>query len=147
MKSDFFRQTVAHLKAMPSPPCARTLGFRKLLDAGPDWVVLEYFPPDSLLNPMGNVQGGFLTSMLDDAMAIAGMVHSGFKYVLPTIDLHTSFIAPVRPQVLHAHGRVVRAGRSIWFLAGELKDANGALLTITQASARTYPIAQIGAAS
>ncbi|MEM9879927.1 MAG: PaaI family thioesterase, partial [Pseudomonadota bacterium] len=49
-----------------------------VLEADPDVgkVIIEYRPDKRFCNPMGVVQGGFVAAMLDEAAAIACIVHA-----------------------------------------------------------------------
>lgn len=57
---------------LPQPPAARTLGMN-LLHVDPETGVLEaeFDGKAEFTNPAGNIQGGFLAAMLDDAMGPA----------------------------------------------------------------------------
>ena len=86
-------------------------------------------------NPAGDVQGGFLAAMLDDTMGPALVATLGEGEWAPTIDLQVQFLRPVQPGKLRARGRVVRRGKDIAFLAGELRDAGGEVVATATASA------------
>jgi uncharacterized protein (TIGR00369 family) len=73
-------------------------------------------------------QGGFLTGMVDTAMAHAAMARSGFTCAVPTLELKISFFEAVGPGFVIAEGRVMRWGGSIGFLDGEIRDAQGRLV-------------------
>jgi acyl-coenzyme A thioesterase PaaI-like protein len=47
----------------------------------------------------------------------------------------TQFLRPAKPGELRGHGRVVRRGKDIAFLAGELRNASGDLVATDTASA------------
>jgi uncharacterized protein (TIGR00369 family) len=131
-----------------SPPAAsRLLGFRLIeADREAGRVVAEFTARPDFCNPMGSVQGGFLAAMLDDAMAVAALVKSDFRHVVPTLEMKVSFLAAARPGPLTAEGRVVQLGRSIAFLEGRLSDPDGRLLATASATARLVPFNAEGAA-
>ena len=54
----------------------------------------------------------------------------------PTTDLHVQFLRPVRPGRLVGRGRIVKRGRDVGFLAGELYDESGDLVATATAAAR-----------
>ena len=120
----------------PPPSAAVLLGFR-LLDIDPAAGTIEvgFQATDQFLNPAGTVQGGFLAAMLDDTLGPALVATLGHDEWAPTTDLHVQFLAPARPGPILARGRVVRRGRQMAFLAGELTDAEGNLLATAVASA------------
>ena len=52
------------------------------------------FPADCL-NPQGNVQGGMITSMLDDCTALCVLFSTKGKKFPNTTDFHTTFHRPL----------------------------------------------------
>jgi uncharacterized protein (TIGR00369 family) len=73
-------------------------------------------------------QGGFLTGMLDIAMAHAAIAKGRLALAVPTLELKMSFLEPVGPGTVIAEGRVLRWGGSVGFLDGDLRDAAGRLI-------------------
>jgi uncharacterized protein (TIGR00369 family) len=69
--------------------------------------------------------------MLDDTLgpALAATLSDGEW--APTISLNVQFVRPVKPGRLTSRGRVVRRGRDIAFLAGELMDGENVVATAT----------------
>ena len=114
------------------PPAAVLLGWR-LVDIDPDIGTIEvaFTATEDFLNPAGDVQGGLLAAMLDDTMGPALVATLPPGEWAPTIDLQVQFLAPAKPGELRARGRVVRRGRDVAFLAGELRDADRLLATAT----------------
>jgi uncharacterized protein (TIGR00369 family) len=108
-----------------------------LIDIDPDSGTIEvaFTATEAFLNPAGDVQGGLLAAMLDDTMGPALVATLPPGDWAPTIDLQVQFLAPVKPGELRARGRVVRRGRDVAFLAGELRDARDRLLATATASA------------
>jgi len=72
-------------------------------------------------------QGGFLTGMVDIAMANAALAKERFTCAVPTLELKVSFFEPVGLGHVIAEGRVLRWGGSVGFLEGELRDEQGNL--------------------
>ena len=120
----------------PMPSAAATLGF-ELLDIDPDEGTIEvtFEASTSFLNPAGHIQGGFLAAMLDDTLGPALVATLASDQFAPTLDLHVQFVRPATPGRIIGRGRVVNQGRAIAFLAGELTDADGALLACATATA------------
>jgi uncharacterized protein (TIGR00369 family) len=118
------------------PPAATLLGW-KLVDVDPDARTIEvaFTASEQFLNPAGAVQGGFLAAMLDDTLGPALVATLGAGEWAPTTDLHVQFHAPAQPGELRGRGRVVRRGRDIAFLAGELLDGEGRLVASAIATA------------
>ncbi len=73
-------------------------------------------------------QGGFLTGMVDTAMAHAAMARSGFACAVPTLELKVSFLEAAGPGLVTAEGRVLRWGGSVGFLDGDIRDDKGRLV-------------------
>jgi acyl-CoA thioesterase len=73
-------------------------------------------------------QGGFLTGMVDTAMAHAAMAKGHFANAVPTLELKISFLEAAGPGFVTAEGRVLRWGGSVGFLDGDIKDDKGRLV-------------------
>jgi acyl-CoA thioesterase len=73
-------------------------------------------------------QGGFLTGMVDTAMAHAAMAKSSFACAVPTLELKISFLEAAGPGFVTAEGRVVRWGGSVGFLDGDIRDDKGRMV-------------------
>jgi uncharacterized protein (TIGR00369 family) len=119
------------------PPTAAILGQEILeIDSAAGVVKMKFQPIDACRNPMGNVQGGIVVAMLDDAAAFAAIVKSGKRIGIPTIELKTSFFAPAKAGVpLYATGRCLKLGKRIAFMEADLFDGAGTLLARLTTSA------------
>lgn len=120
----------------PPPPIADLLGW-ELVAIDPDAGTIEvaFDASERFLNPAGDIQGGILTAMLDDTLGPAFVATLDAGEFAPTIDLQVQFHRPARPGRLVGRGRVVRRGREIGFLAGELSDADSTVLATATATA------------
>ena len=118
------------------PPAATLLGWQ-LIAVDPDagTIVVAFEATEQFLNPVGVVQGGFLAAMLDDTLGPALLATLGPGEFAPTTDLHVQFVRPARPGRLVGRGRIVRRGREIAFLAGELLDDEDELIATATATA------------
>jgi uncharacterized protein (TIGR00369 family) len=121
----------------PLPAAAVTLGW-ELVSISPEDGTIEvaFAASEAFLNPAGFIQGGFLAAMLDDTLGpalVAGLSPGDFA---PTTDLHVQFLRPARLGRLLGRGRVVRRGRDVAFLAGELADENGVVVAVATATAQ-----------
>lgn len=125
------------LDRFPTPPCATLLGL-DIIDANPDegLVKIAFNARPQFCNAAGNVQGGFLTAMLDDCMGPAVLIASDAQVFPSTIDLNVQFLAPAKPGLLRGTGRVVQLGRTIGFVEAELADGAGTTLARARASVR-----------
>ena len=123
----------AHQK--PSPSSAH-LGLELLaVDQPRGMVEMAFNAAEHLCNKWGGIQGGNVAAMLDDAMAFAIGLNLDWGQISPTLELKVSMMAPARPGRLYAIGRVVRRGRSVGFVEGELYDAGGQLLAAGSSTA------------
>lgn len=129
------------LRTKNQPTGSRTLGFRLLSVSQEDRSVEVAFEAraEVLLNPMKQIQGGYLCAMLDECMSVACMVASGMSHVAPTVEMKTSFFRPGVPGLLRGVGRVVKWGKTIAFTEGELYDAEGRLLAKATGTAVPTP--------
>ena len=106
---------------LPPPQTAGTLGLVFThIDADAGTIEVELQGKPEFTNPSGNIQGGFLAAMLDDIMgpALAATLKEG--QFAPTLNLNISFHRPAVVGLLTGKGRVVRRGKDVCFLAGEL---------------------------
>jgi uncharacterized protein (TIGR00369 family) len=119
------------------PPAARTLGWHlEEVDPAAGTIRVAFEAAPGFLNPMGNIQGGFLAAMLDDTLGPALVATLGPGQFAPTLELKVSFVRPARPGRLVGTGRVVHRGGTIAFLEGDLHDAEGTLIATATATAR-----------
>jgi uncharacterized protein (TIGR00369 family) len=80
-------------------------------------------------NPMGSLQGGIVTTALDDATATAVIAKSQRRVGVPTIEFKVSFFGPAKVgTTVWFEGRVLKFGRSIVFAEADMVDSAGKLL-------------------
>ncbi|WP_374575837.1 PaaI family thioesterase [Phenylobacterium sp.] len=129
------------LRTKNQPTGSQTLGFRIVSVSQADRQVEVAFDAKAelLLNPMKQIQGGYLCAMLDEAMSVACMVASGMTHVAPTAEMKTSFFRPAAPGPIKGIGRVAKWGRTIAFTEGELYDPEGRLLAKATGTAVPTP--------
>ena len=118
------------------PPATSTLGF-ELIAVDPDAGTIEvgFLAANTFLNPVGVIQGGFLAAMLDETLGPALIATLGPDQFAPTADLHIQFLRPAKPGRLIGRGRVVRKGRDLAFMSGELVDESGEVVAVATATA------------
>lgn len=124
------------------PPASKLLGFEMLdLSVEHGWVEVAFTARPEFANPVGNVQGGFITGMLDEGMSVAAFVRSGLTKVVPTLQMTISFLHPVPIGRVIVRGEVLRLGGNTAQLAGTLRLADGTVAaTATAATAvRDFP--------
>ncbi len=120
----------------PAPAAAATLGW-KLREVDPDegTIEVEFAATDKFTNPAGHVQGGFLAAMLDDTMGPALAATLGPGQFAPTLDLHVQFLRVAWPGTLIGRATVVRRGKQVCHLRGELADSAGRVIATAVATA------------
>jgi uncharacterized protein (TIGR00369 family) len=120
-----------------APPAAVLLGWELMaIDPEAGTIEVAFTAGEQFLNPAGAIQGGFLAAMLDDTLGPALVATLGPGLFAPTTDLHVQFLRPARPGRLTGHGRIVRRGREVAFLAGELLDDSGQVVAAAVATAQ-----------
>jgi uncharacterized protein (TIGR00369 family) len=129
------------LRTKNQPTGSQTLGFRMTAVSQAEKKVEVEFEAraELLLNPMKQIQGGYLCAMLDECMSVACMVASGMSHVAPTAEMKTSFFRPGMPGKIRGVGRVVRWGSRVAFTEGELFDPEGRLLAKATGTAIPTP--------
>jgi len=119
----------------PLPRVAETLGMKiTRVDHVAGVVEADFEGKPEFTNPAGNVQGGILAAMLDDSMGPALACQLAAGEFAPTLNLNISFLKPAKPGKLRGLGRVVRKGKDVCHLAGELLQ-NGELVATATATA------------
>jgi uncharacterized protein (TIGR00369 family) len=105
------------------PPAAVLLGWELVaVDPKEGTIEVAFTATEQFTNPAGHIQGGFLAAMLDDTLGPALVATLGDGEWAPTIDLHVQFLAPAQPGRLIGRGRIVRRGRDVAFLSGDLRS-------------------------
>lgn len=88
---------------------------------------LELALRPELMNSFENAHGGVVMTLADIALAVAAITQDGTARGARTIELKLSFIGPGTGR-LFAEGRCLKAGKSIAFCEGEIRDAAGSLV-------------------
>jgi len=89
-----------------------------------------------LTNSLGTVHGGVIMSLLDVALCTAARTLHPESSGVITINLSTSFIGAGSGARLLAEARVLKDGRSMSFVEGEAKNADGSLVAKAIATVR-----------
>jgi uncharacterized protein (TIGR00369 family) len=123
-----------------APPSSQHMGF-ELIDfsIANGWAEMAFHPKPEFANPQGNVQGGFVCAMLDDAMAIAASVSRRMTIVVPTIQITVNYLRPTPITRVIARGELLRLGSTSAQMQGTLKLPDGTLLATALAAAVVRP--------
>jgi uncharacterized protein (TIGR00369 family) len=120
---------------LPAPRAATTLGITiKAVSPEQGTIEVEFPGKPEFTNSAGNIQGGFLAAMLDDTMGPALAATLGQGEFAPTLNLNVSFVRPAKVGSIQGKGRVLKRGKEICFLAGELYQ-DGELIASATATA------------
>ena len=105
----------------------------------------RYTPPPSFASPRGAVQGGLIAGFLDEVMggALLAVTEARFGAAeqLPlNLDMNLTYLRMVPMETVTARGRVLKLGKRVAFLEGELFDKDGNLLVRATSSAIPTPL-------
>jgi uncharacterized protein (TIGR00369 family) len=110
---------------LPPPPLTDLLGIR-IVSVEPGSVGFEFEPTEFMYSPLGNVNGGIVTVMLDSAMGCSfhTTLPAGVGYT--TLELKVSFHRPVTAKsgTLRATGRILHSGSRVSAVEASLKDTS-----------------------
>ena len=122
---------------LPRSQAGTLLGWRFIgYDDALRRIQVEFDAGTVLTNPMGNVQGGFLSAMLDDCMGPAIYATLPANRIAVTVESKTSFVNPARPGRIIGWGEVEHSKGSIAFTRGWLTDPAGRVLATASATFR-----------
>lgn len=123
----------------PPHPIGETLGARILeLDLEAGRLEMAFVGREDFRNPAGTVQGGMLAAMLDDVTASLATATATRDERCATLDLHTSFLRPAKVGPIRGSARIVRRGREIVTVSGELSQ-DGRPVAIATATCMLVP--------
>ena len=127
---------IIHLMNQHRPACMETLNGR-VLAFSPEKAELsmQFEPGLNCCHSVDIVQGGFITAMLDAAMAHVVIAMEKFRIELSSIDVNVSFLRPARAGKYVAVGSIVKLGKNIGYLKAELFNAQGELTASATSSA------------
>ncbi|MCE7999439.1 MAG: PaaI family thioesterase [Rhodobiaceae bacterium] len=91
-------------------------------------------------NPGGVIQGGIIAAMIDDAFGPMCILASGRTKRPLTLDLTVSYLAAGNHGKFTCEARIIRQGKSISFVEGELFDATGELVARATSTVRLVPM-------
>jgi uncharacterized protein (TIGR00369 family) len=117
--------TLSELVGRPVP-FAEFLGIQ-IVENEPGRARLEIALRPELMNSFHDAHGGVVTTLADVALAVAAITRDGSARGAITVDLSVSFIGPGKGTLV-AEGRCLRAGKSLAFSEGEVRDAAGNLV-------------------
>jgi len=112
------------------PPVTTMLGgIIRSFDAEAGTFVTDYEAQPAFMNPAGQVQGGMLSAMLDDVTAFLVTATLGEREYCATLNLNVSFLRPAQVGALQGRATLVRRGREVCNVTGEIWQAGKLIAT------------------
>ena len=108
-------------------------------DAQREEITLRFTAPDSFITPRGTVQGGLVAGFLDEVMGWAHVWATDHVEAPLNLDITMTLIRPVMAGPLIGKGRVIKRGRRVIYLEGELFDDASNLLARSTSTAIPTP--------
>ena len=109
-------------------------------DAGTQTATMRFTVQEQMCTWRGGVQGGLVAGYLDDVMGYAYVAATGGRDAPLNLDISMSLIRLIPiGAVITGTGRVVKAGRRVIFLEGELHDGEGRVLARSTSTAIPTP--------
>lgn len=129
-------------EVFPSPsPSSSTLGFEVLALDMTAWTTRVRFQgKPEFQNPAGYIQGGFLSAMLDDTIGFLAGMKVAPRALPSTVDLHTTFLRPVRVGMIEVSARLSNIGKAMIFSQATLFDVRGKEAARASASLTVNPV-------
>ncbi|MNE23648.1 hypothetical protein D3C80_1169120 [compost metagenome] len=132
MKDNLFWQIVSGL--VPQPNAARLLGWNFIShEQAKREVRVQFDASESLTNPLGKIQGGMLTAMLDDCLGPAVYATLDTHEVALTVKLASTFLHPASPGQIIGIARMYRRRGAYCYAKGELRDCKDRTLVTASA--------------
>ena len=118
------------IKGMFSKEPQLALGIKKikLLDTDIGRAIVEYNAEKHMCHSGNIVQGGVIPGWLDASMAVACMAMAGEDVLVLSLEIKTTFINITTKGNVFAEGKVIKMGKNIAFLEGQLRNDKGLLL-------------------
>ena len=107
------------------PPSVQTLkGFATGFDKDAATLHMRFETDERFCHSGDVVQGGYISGMLDAAMAYAAIGMPGLCDGVATLEMKVSYMQVGRNGKFNGSGRIVHAGRNIAYLDGQLFQDN-----------------------
>ena len=115
-KLDLLRSKIAR------PPCLDSLrGEVIFYQSEPPKLKMQFEAiPEFCHSPNQIVQGGFVTGMLDSAMAHLVIAYLDFEFNPISLDINVSFLESSHPGILIAESKIKKLGKNIGYLSSEI---------------------------
>ena len=93
------------------------------------------------ITPMGQVHGGFASTLLDSALGCATMTLLPKGMMFTTLDLHVNFVRPLSLEVgeLRCIADVIHGGKRVVTSFGRVEDLSGKLYAHANSTCMVLP--------
>jgi uncharacterized protein (TIGR00369 family) len=129
--------------AFDMAPIHGFVGMRVLAAGRGGQAVVEIPLAANALGTGGQLHGGVIGLLCDVTCAIAASSASTYDHTthaLVTADLHVRYLAPARGDKVRVEAGVVKAGRTLIVVAGEVKDGEDRVVAVADFSAMLVPL-------
>ena len=99
----------------------------KFVEKNDDIIIFSCSFPDSCTNPMGFVQGGMISAVLDDATSIAMISGYENKIAPMTTDLHVLFHRPLALEDARIEVKIIKLGNRSATAEGRIFNSDSKL--------------------
>ena len=116
------------------PPCFVTMNGEFAAYESRSSLTVNFPVTDGMLNPVGAMQGGFITAAIDNVMG--PLSYLAMRSPASTLDIHTQYIRAVPAgEVLTVTARVLSMGPATMVMSAEVRNARGKLVATATANA------------
>ena len=98
------------------------------LEQQDDEFVFDVSFPSDCLNPQGTVQGGMITSVLDDCTALCVLFSTKGKRFPNSTDFHTTFHRPLLLEPAIIKASILKLGKNIVSVEGKIFNGKNMLV-------------------
>jgi uncharacterized protein (TIGR00369 family) len=127
-------QELLGASAVFPPPCFVTMNAEFVAYESRSSLTVTFPVSESVLNPVGAMQGGFITAAIDNVMG--PLSYLAMKNPASTLDIHTQYVRAVPlGDTLTVTARVVSMGPVTLVMAAEARNARGKLVATATANA------------
>lgn len=81
-----------------------------------------------LTQDAGAAHGGVAASLIDSAVGLALCTMLSSQELITTVELKVNFLAPAKPGILRASGKILHKGKRIAVGDGEVRNEKGTLI-------------------
>lgn len=127
---------------LPRPPISAYLDFN-IEELTPGKVVFKGTPRLDFYNAIACIHGGYITTLLDTAMACAIQTRLPAGKGYTTLELKVNFVRAVYEKTgpVYAVGNLIHIGRTTATAEGKLYDANDKLYAFATTTCSLFPLA------